>query len=125
MFWKDLNSVILSFNNKLKMTEEIKDLSEQEFLEVVKKGFVFVDFWAAWCMPCLMMSPILEELNKEFKGKVRFVKVNVDQYQQLAIRYGISSIPNMILFKDGQPVDRFIGTRPKDVLKEEIEKHLD
>jgi len=85
---------------------------------------VLVDFWAAWCGPCLMIAPIIEELAKEYAGKVVFAKVDVDRNRRLASKFEIMSIPTLILFKDGKPVDMMIGAYPKPAIEEMIKKHL-
>ncbi len=102
----------------------ITTLDEESFGNFIEKGLVFVDFFANWCMPCKMMHPVLEELSEEFEGKMKFSEVDVDENQQLSAKYDISSIPNMILFKDGQPVERVIGVQSKENLKELFKKHL-
>ncbi len=101
-----------------------KDNFSTEVLE--EKIPVLVDFWATWCMPCKMMSPILDELAVELAGKVKIVKVNTgeDVNQELAEKYEIQSIPNMKLFKDGEVVAEFVGMKSKEALKEEIENAL-
>ena len=81
---------------------------------------VIVDFWAPWCGPCHMVSPILEEIAEERSGELRVVKVNIDQEPELAQRYGVMSIPAMVLFKDGQPAAATIGARPKRALEEAL-----
>jgi thioredoxin 1 len=78
---------------------------------------ILVDFWAQWCAPCLAAAPILEELAKEYAGKVNFAKVNVDDSSSLAAKYGIAAIPTMLIFKNGQPVQQIIGLKPKKELK--------
>jgi len=83
-----------------------------------------VDFWAPWCGPCRMVAPIVEELAEEYHGRVKFVKVNTDENLDTAMRYGIRSIPTLLLFKDGQLVGSIIGFRPKSELKKLIEKAL-
>lgn len=87
------------------------------------KGLVLVDFWATWCTPCLMLTPIIEEIGEEMKDKVKVGKVNVDENPQISAKFQIMSIPTVILFKDGEPVDGFIGVQPKSVYVEAIEKH--
>ena len=74
---------------------------------------VLVDFWADWCGPCKMIAPTIEEIAKEYEGKVKVGKVNIDEFAQLAIKYGVASIPTVILFKDGQAVDKSVGFVPK------------
>ena len=88
-----------------------------------KKGLVLVDFWAPWCGPCKMVGPILEEVAKENKNDIQISKVNVDDNGQLAQSYGIQSIPTMILFKDGKPVDGAIGVKPKAYFEGLIKKY--
>jgi len=95
--------------------------------EVIKSNLpVLVDFWAPWCQPCLMMVPILDELSKELDGKLKICKLNTEipGNQQLSMQYQIQSIPNMKLFKNGEVVKEFIGLRPKDAFKSELELEL-
>jgi len=96
-------------------------------LEVLKSDLpVLVDFWAPWCQPCLRMIPILNELSEELDGKLKICKLNTQtpEHQQLAVQYQIQSIPNMKLFKNGQVVKDFIGLRPKDIFKSELESEI-
>lgn len=88
-----------------------KDNFEEEVLQ--SKEPVLVDFWATWCGPCKMLSPVLDELMTELDGKVKLGKVNVDEENELAIQYNVMSIPTVILFKDGSPVQTSVGYRPK------------
>ena len=85
---------------------------------------VLVDFWAQWCMPCRMIAPIIDELSKGYKGKIKFVKVNVDNNTQLATDLEILSIPVLIIFKDGKEIKRIQGANPKPVIQKEIETAL-
>lgn len=85
---------------------------------------VVVDFWAAWCGPCRMVGPIVEELADELEGKVKFAKVNVDENPGASMRYGIRSIPTLLIFKDGQPIGQITGALPKRELKRQIEAAL-
>ena len=85
---------------------------------------VLIDFWAAWCGPCRMVSPIIEELAADYAGKIKVGKVNVDEQRSIAERYRIMSIPTIYLFKDGQPVDKIIGARPKADFERFIQQAL-
>ena len=85
---------------------------------------VMVDFWAVWCGPCKVLSPIVDELAKEYDGKLKVGKVNVDENNQLAGRYGIMSIPTLKFFKGGKVVGELIGAAPKTTLEAEIKKHI-
>ena len=86
---------------------------------------VLVDFWATWCRPCLMVAPILDELADEFNGRISFVKVDVDQNPKTAVRYGIMSIPTILVFKNGEPVSHMVGVRAKGELKRSLDSTLD
>ena len=102
---------------------EVTDTTFEE--EVLRSSEpVLVDFWAPWCGPCRMVAPLVEELAGEYDGKVKFVKLNTDDNMQIAARYGIRSIPTLLMFKGGEPIDQVIGFRPKGDLKRTIEKAL-
>ena len=88
---------------------------EQEVLQSEKP--VIVDFWAEWCGPCHAVSPVLDKIAEERDGQLKIVKVNIDEEQQLAMRYGVQSIPNMILFENGEPKASAIGAQPKGMLE--------
>ena len=93
--------------------------------EVLKSDLpVFVDFYADWCGPCKIMSPVIDKLAEEFDGKIKVGKVNVDENGDLAVRYGIMSIPNMVFFKNGEVADRVVGAIPKPAMKEKFEKNI-
>lgn len=102
------------------------NITDQTFQkEVVEsKGLVIVDFWAAWCGPCRMVSPVIDELAKEYAGKVKIVKVNVDENSQVVNQYSIMSLPSVVFFKDGQPFKTMVGAQAKESYKEEIEQLL-
>ncbi|MCC6686197.1 MAG: thioredoxin [Fimbriimonadaceae bacterium] len=85
---------------------------------------VLVDFWAEWCGPCKQIGPSIEALATEFEGKADVVKVDVDAAGEIAARYGIMSIPALLIFKDGKEVDRMVGAQPKDVIANLISRHL-
>jgi thioredoxin 1 len=85
---------------------------------------VVVDFWAVWCGPCRMIAPIIEELAQEYAGRVKVGKVNVDDQQELAVQYRINSIPQIFIFKGGQPKERLVGAQPKTAFKAAIDKVL-
>lgn len=97
-----------------------EELTEKKFDEFVKKGIVLVDFYANWCMPCVMMGPIVDNFSKKFKGKMKVGKVNIDENSGLVKRFDVMSIPNFIIFKDGKIAERFMGS----VSEEEFEKRL-
>ena len=85
---------------------------------------VLVDFWAPWCRPCIMTAPVLEELASEYAGRLTFAKLDVDQNAKTAAKYGIMSIPNLIIFKDGKPVSQIVGYKPKAELKQALDAIL-
>lgn len=102
------------------------DITDQNFdTEVVKATLpVLVDFWADWCGPCKMLGPLIDELATQYTGKIKVCKLNVDNNQVSAQKYGILSIPTVILFKGGQPVGQLVGVQPKEKFEEEIKKVL-
>lgn len=85
---------------------------------------VLVDFWAAWCAPCRMVAPLVEELAEEYDGRISFVKLDVDQNPKTASKYGIMSIPTLLIFKKGEPVSHTVGLRPKAELKRSLDAAL-
>jgi len=106
------------------ITEPIK-LTSDNFDSVLKEHpYVLVDGWASWCMPCLMVAPVIEELACEMDGKVVFGKLNVDENPQIATSLGMSSIPSLLLFKDGKLLKWTVGAMPKEVLKDWLEKNM-
>jgi thioredoxin 1 len=102
---------------------EVRDSNFEN--EVVKsQNPVLVDFWAEWCGPCKMVAPVVEEVAKEYDGKLKVAKLDVDSNPQTAMKYGIRSIPTLLIFKDGQVIDQIIGAVPKRHLIDKIEKHV-
>ena len=101
------------------------ELNSENFKkEISSEKPVLVDFWAEWCAPCRAIAPALEELEKELGDKVKFAKLNVDENTDIATEYNIASIPTLVIFKNGQEVDRLIGAAPKSKIKEFIERNL-
>lgn len=97
--------------------------TDANFDEQIKEGVSLVDFWAPWCGPCKMIAPVLEELATDVDGKADILKLNVDDNQATAAEYEVMSIPTLILFKDGEPVDKVVGFQPKEQLLSLVEKH--
>lgn len=102
------------------------ELNDKNFdTEVIKSELpVLVDYWASWCGPCRMVSPVVEELSREFNGKIKVAKVNVDDNSNLATRFRIMNIPTLVLFKGGKEVDRIVGVTPKTELVKRVNKIL-
>ncbi len=100
------------------------ELTKEEFNEFIKKGFVLIDFHAHWCMPCVMMSPIVEEISKKFMGKIKVGKINVDEAHEIAQKYNVRSIPTFIIFKEGKIAEQFVGAVSKEELEKKIKKLL-
>lgn len=101
----------------------MKELTNQTFDAAIASGLTLIDFWATWCGPCRMQTPILEELSRELSGNKKIAKVNVDQERDLALKFGIQSIPTILVFQEGRLVDRFVGVRMKDELKQIINEY--
>ena len=99
-------------------------VNREGFENAIKEGVALVDFFADWCGPCKMLAPVLEQLAAEYEGRLKIVKVNVDDEMDLARQYNVVSIPNMVLFKDGEPVDVIMGYTPLPGLKQFVEKAL-
>lgn len=101
-----------------------KENFEEKVIEKSKEIPILVDFWAPWCMPCRLLAPILEKLMNEFKDKFILVKINIDEYPEIASKYGIMSIPNVKLFKNGKVVDEFVGAYPEDTIRKWLNERL-
>jgi thioredoxin 1 len=101
-------------------------VDDSSFEQVVLRAEkpVLVDFWAAWCKPCFMVAPLVEELAEEFDGKVNFVKMDIDGNPKTPARYNIMAIPTLLVFKNGKPVSHIVGLRPKGELKKSLEGAL-
>jgi thioredoxin 1 len=95
-----------------------------DFDATVAEGVTMVDFWAPWCGPCRMIAPVVEELAEEFDGKAKIVKVNTDEEQDIAVKYGVRSIPTIIFFKDGVQVDTMVGAASKEAFADKINSFL-
>lgn len=103
----------------------ILNTTDQSFQQDVEQGnTVLVDFWAPWCGPCKMIAPVLEELDKEIGDKMTIAKVNVDDNPETSGRFGVMSIPTLMVFKNGEVVDKLVGFQPKEQLLKALEKHL-
>lgn len=103
-----------------------KIIKTNEFMDSVenKKGTVVVDFFATWCGPCKMLSPVYKSLGEEMKDSAEFLKVDIDQSMELAQRFTVTTVPTVIVFKDGKEMDRLVGFIPKNNLKEKVEQYL-
>jgi len=122
-----------TLNVKLLEEEEVEEIEEDLVLELSSGNFdgavnqyslLVVDCWAPWCAPCKFLTPVIEELAKDYQGKIVFGKLNVDDNQTLAAKYRIMSIPTVLIFKNGQLVDQKIGAMPRNVLEPELTKHI-
>ena len=100
-----------------------RDVSDSDFEQEVLKAtkHVLVDFWAPWCGPCRMVAPVVEELSEEYDGKMEFVKLNTDDNPITAGKYGIRSIPTLLVFKEGEPVGKIVGFKPKSDMKKSLD----
>ena len=108
------------------MSELTKAVSDETFQQDVleAKGAVLVDFWAEWCGPCRMVAPILDEIAKEYEGRLTIAKVNIDENPMTPTQFAVRGIPTMILFKDGKPVDTKVGAAPRSEMKAWVERGL-
>jgi len=101
---------------------KVFNFTDQNFSNKIKNGVVLVDFWAAWCGPCKMMAPVLNDLAEDVEGKVTIAKVNVEEQKMTASKFKIRSIPTMILFKNGTEIHRFTGFKSKETILREFER---
>ncbi len=106
------------------MTNNMIEFTDANFSDEIQEGLVLVDFWAPWCGPCRMVGPIIEELASDYEGQVKVGKLNVDNNQHTAMNYRVMSIPTVILFKDGEPVETMIGAQPKSNFEVRLKKHV-
>ena len=105
------------------MALEITDSSFKELVLDSDKP-VLVDLWAVWCGPCQMLAPVIDELSQDFEGKAVVGKVDVDNNQEVSVQYGIRNIPTLLIFKNGEVVDKIVGVNPKSVIAEKLSAHL-
>ena len=115
--------------NEKELLKNIKDplnLDDSSFFQTISKfPLLLVDFWAPWCGPCRIMSPLIDQIGKEYMGKIVVGKVNVDENPTISRKFGISSIPTLILFKEGQAVNKIIGSVSKNKIDEMVRMHLE
>ncbi len=102
----------------------IVNVTDQTFASETSEGVVLVDFWAPWCGPCKMIAPVLEELDAELGDKAKIVKIDVDENQETAGKFGVMSIPTLLVIKNGEVVDQVVGFQPKEALAELLNKHV-
>ncbi len=100
------------------------EISDATFDETIKSGVALVDFWAPWCGPCQMQGPIIDKLAKAYQGKATIAKINVDENDKTAARFGIMSIPTLLLFKNGEKVEQFIGVQSEEKLRKALDAQL-
>jgi thioredoxin 1 len=118
--------VLIPDTGGIYMSDAVTSVTNDTFDDVVIKaaGVVMVDFWATWCGPCKIVAPVVEELAKEYEGKVTFAKVNTDENSDIAGKYNIRGIPTLMFFKDGNVLDQIVGAVPKAQLKSKIDSFL-
>ncbi|MEG9297696.1 thioredoxin [Mangrovibacillus sp. Mu-81] len=102
----------------------VLNVTDQTFTTETNNGIVLADFFATWCGPCKMIAPVLEELDQDMGNQVKFVKIDVDQNQETANKFGIMSIPTLLLMKDGKVVDTLVGFKSKEELEEALNNHI-
>ncbi|MDD2828176.1 MAG: thioredoxin [Sulfuricurvum sp.] len=96
------------------------ELTASNFADTTKEGVALVDFWAPWCGPCRMIAPVIEELANDFEGKAKICKVNTDEEQEIAVKFGIRSIPTILFFKNGEMVDQMVGAASKQAFTDKL-----
>jgi len=111
-------------SNKGSNSDNIVTLTTSNFDNEISKGVVMVDFWATWCMPCKAMAPVIDEIADQAKGKIKVGKVDIDANGELANRYNVQGIPNIIIFKDGTQVENLVGIQSKETLIQALEKYI-
>ncbi|MBU4308819.1 MAG: thioredoxin [Nanoarchaeota archaeon] len=99
--------------------------NKEEFENFISGGIVLVDFFADWCMPCLMMAPVIDDLSETFGGKIKFAKVNIDDNSDIARKFHVSSIPNFVVFKDGEPIEQFVGAISSEEFENKLNKLIE
>ncbi len=102
----------------------IEHVTDENFANKTSEGVVLADFWAPWCGPCKMIAPVLEEIDSEMSDQVKIVKLNTDENQQVTGQYGVMSIPTLIVFKNGEIVDKIVGFQPKEALVERLNQQI-
>jgi thioredoxin 1 len=105
------------------MTNTVQNITDSNFAEVTSNGVSVVDFWAPWCQPCRIQGPILERVADQVGDKAQILKLNVDENRETAMKYGITGIPTLLVFKDGEVVQQFVGVQGDDTLVSTIESH--
>jgi thioredoxin 1 len=131
-FNRELETIRTKKMEELSMSDTSEDwpdspvkVTDSEFQDFIKKyPFVVLDCWAPWCGPCRMVGPVIEELAKDYKGKIVFGKLNTDENQTTAALHGIMSIPTLLFFKNGEPVDKVVGALPRQALEPKLKEHL-
>jgi thioredoxin 1 len=123
---KKLRKLVEEFREKKSLVGQVIHITDSNFNEITKKNpLVLIDFFADWCMPCRMMAPVIEELAKEYAGKVLVGKINVDENPATADRFQVFSIPTLIIMKAGEEVDRIVGFVPKSQVEARLKKYLE
>ena len=102
----------------------VTELTNGAFQDFVKDGIVLIDFYADWCMPCVMMSPIIEDMSEKFSGKIKFAKVNIEDNNEIAQKFNVNSIPNFVIFKNGKVVNQFVGGMDEESFEEKLNEVL-